>query len=269
MKVFAERKQQWRHRFCIVAAMLLLPSCSCSEDIPDIDPVSMAQDVRVNIGGQSFILPRVSFHRPWRDSERGYLETPPFDGFTVWIGVYGSTGELLKSREICPLLTRQWSRSICESAYTPLYLSLPREITLLKPEALTVYRHTGLAGAGQTKYDVVSKIRFDRDRADRACSDPDPSGHRFCSAGIRLGNGLIALWDGNPNDPDDDARVGQIVRSFVKKAIGPRENFEALDREAVLLRDPRAPCTGYQPYDRKTMERVRDYAGLKPCPPGS
>lgn len=185
---------------------------------------------------------------------------PPFDGFTVWIGVYGSTGELLKSREICPLLTRQWSRSICESAYTPLYRSLPREITLLKPEALSVYRHTGLAGAGQTKYDVVSKIRFDRDRADRACSDPDPSSYRFCTAGIGLENGLIALWDAgeNPNDPDDDARVGQIVQSFVKKAIGPKEGFEALEREAVMLRDSRAACIGRQPYDRETMERVRD-----------
>lgn len=59
------------------------------------------------------------------------------------------------------------------------------------------------------------------------------------------------------------------MRSFVKKAIGPKEDFEALEREAVLRRDPRAPCIGYQPYDRETMERVRDYAGLRPCPRGS
>lgn len=239
--------------------MLLLPSCSCSEEIPDIDPVSMVQDIRVDIGGQSFILPRVAFHRPLRVRERGYFETPPFDRFTVWIDVYESTGELVNSREICRLLPRQWSRSICESPYTPLYQSHPREITLLKPDALSVYRHTSVAGrTGQTKYDVVSKIRFDPDRAERAVYDPDPSAHRFCSAGIRLGNGLIAWWDRNPNDPEDDSRVGQIVRNFIKKAIGPRENFEALDREAVLLRYPRAPCI----YDRETMERVLDYAGL-------
>lgn len=76
MKMRAEQKKQWRHQFCAVAITLLLPSCSCSEEISDIDPVSMAQDVRVDIGGQSFILPRVAFHRPWRDSERGYLAPP-------------------------------------------------------------------------------------------------------------------------------------------------------------------------------------------------
>lgn len=264
----AQQKKQWRQRFCAGAAMLLLASCSCSEEIPDIDPVSMAQDVRVEIGNQSFILPRVALHRPWSNSESGYLETPPFDGFSVRIGVYGSTGELLKSRGICPLLTRQWSRSICKSPYTPLYRALPREIALLKPEALSVYRHTGLAGASQTKYDVVSKIRFDRDRADRACSDPDPNGHRFCSAGIGLENGLIALWEAGDN-LDDDTRVGQMVQSFVKNAIGPKEDFEALEREAVILRNPRSPCIGGQPYERETMKRVRDYVGLKACEPSS
>lgn len=266
MTEVVQHSKHWRQWLCSMAGILLL--LGCSEKTADIDPVSMAQDVRVEIGDQSFILPRVAIRRSWRGGKQGYVETPPFDGFEVSINVYGSTGELSQSRQICPLLTRRWSRSICESAYTPLYQSLPRHFALLRPEALSVYRHTHFAGIDQTKYDVVSKIHFKQERASRSCSTPDPSGHRFCSAGVGLKNGLIAVWDAGEN-PGDDARIAQIVQNFVEKAIGPTESFETLEREAVRLRDPRASCFVDQPYDKETMERVRDYRGLKPCPPRS
>jgi hypothetical protein len=258
-----EKLASWSLGLCAVTGIFLLPSCS--EEIPDIDPISMAEDVRVELGDQIFLLPRVAVRQQWRNGEYGRLNTPPFDGVEIWIGVYGTTGELTKSRQICPLLTRQWSRSICESAYTPLYKSLPRQFTLLRPQALTVYRNGGYAGIDQSMYDVVSSIDFDQERADRSCSDPDSSGHRFCSAGIGLENGLIALWFAG-EDPDDDARVGRMVQSFVKNAIGPSEDFVTLEHEAVRLRDPRAPCSGDQPYEREIMERVHNYRGLTPCP---
>ncbi|PQZ24463.1 hypothetical protein CQZ93_26010 [Ochrobactrum vermis] len=239
-------------RLCTVAVML--PLGACTEKVPDIDPVAMAEDVRIVIGGESFILPQVAIDRTWNG------------GFQVWIGVYGSTGELLKSREICPLLTRQWSRSICESAFSPLYQSLPDRLAIMRPSALPIYGNAFLADTNQSKYDVVAGIQFSLEKANLACSNATSIGHRFCFAGIGLDNGLIALW--NAEDRSNDNRMGKMVQSFVKNAIGLTEDFSTLDRDAVKLRKPFAPCFAGQPYDKKTMARVQDYADLLTCTPG-
>lgn len=232
----------------------MLSLSACTEKVPDIDPIAMAEDVRIIIGGESFILPQVAIDRTWNG------------GFQVWISVYGSTGELLKSREICPLLTRQWSRSICESAFSPLYQSLPNRLAIMRPSALSIYGNAVLADTNQSKYDVISGIQFTVEQTNRACSNATSNGHRFCFAGIGLENGLIAIW--NAEDRSNDNRMGQMVQSFVKHAIGLTEDFTALDRDAVKLRNPLAPCFAGQPYDENTMARVRDYSDLLTCSSG-
>jgi hypothetical protein len=238
---------------------------ACSDDMEKVDPVALAEDVRIHVGEQTFVLPRVAVGGAWRDSKDGFRTRRPndeIDGFSVLVGVYESTGEDLASREICPRLSRQWARSICQSAYTPLYASLPRKFTILRPGAFEGYRRSFYSGAKETQYDLIQRLHFEAMRPQRACTNPDASRHQFCITGIQLHNGLLALWDSE----GDDTRVARMVQSFVEYAMGPRENFETLEREAVLRRNPLVPCLGRDPYDRASMDRVRNYEGVTRCP---
>lgn len=269
--VYAARKRRydvcgteapmWAIRTLGLWVVLLCALSACAPPLPRVDPVQLSGDIEISLGGNRVIVPVVAVTK-W--TEEGDLVVPqsPVESLEIFITVYGSAGEMVKSREICPLLTRQWSKSICQSSYTPLYQSLPRQFTLLTEAGLSGLRNTFLSGVGQTKFDVVSTINFNTARPDRACSNRSLAGNSFCWAGYQLSNGLLVLWQGRP---EDDARSAEMIQIFVDNALGADENFDLVERAAVGRRLSSAPCTRGQPYNPEVMERVRLFRGLTEC----
>lgn len=243
------------------ALAVLAGLAGCADDIEVVDPVALAQDQRIELDGIPYVLPRVAGGPERRGGDLAAPMRSRVDTVRVRIAVYGSTGERLTSRDICPRLTRRWSRSICESAYAPVYQALPRTFTLLDPAALAALRRAAATRRGGDEAVLVSALRFSAGRIDRACRALAPSA-RYCLSGRALRSGLLAFWE---SDPDDDDRISEMVQSFVDHAIGQREDFRTLERDAVRLRRTHAPCFGGNPYDDRSMERVRRYPGIARC----
>lgn len=238
-----------------IALLALLPLSACAPSSPDVDPVQLAADIQISLGGNQVIVPVVAVAKR---TEEDVLTIPKSqtDTLEIRIEVYGSAAEMLKSREICPLLTRQWSRSMCMNAYSPINRSLPRSFTLLTEAGLS------WLSSVSSEFDVVSPINFDVARPGRGCTTPRPSQTQLCWAGYQLSNGLIVLWS---SSPEDDVKFAEMIQIFVDNALGSTENFDLLERAAVKRRRSDAGCIEGQPYTAEAMERVRTFEGVAQC----
>lgn len=255
------------------AAILLALIVGGCTDLPEpkIDPVQLASDATIVLGDASITVPVVAISS-WTEQGEVVIQQSPAEILRVSFRVYGTTGEMRKSLEICPLLTRQWSSSICRNFYSPLLQSLPGRVEFMTPEGLASLKSTILGGANQTKFDVVSMIDFNTEQPGRACSNPTKPGYftgaqggtHYCWAGYQLSNGLLAIWEGLP---ENDVRTAEMIDIVVQHALGSTENFDLVERAAVKRRRSNALCLMGQPYEADVMARVQGYEGLARCAP--
>lgn len=261
-------KQGSRLALLMSISALMLGGCT-HPPLPEIDPVLLASDATMVLGDASITVPVVAISS-WTEQGDLVIQQSPADIVSLSFSVYGFAGEMGKSLEICPLLTRQWSRSICRSSYTPLLQSLPHRVELVTPAGLSGLRNNSLGGTNQTKFDVVSMIDFDSDRPGRACSNPtEPGyftgakgGYSYCWAGYQLSNGLLAIWEGRQ---DDDVKTAEMIEIFVKNALGPKENFALVESAAIERRRSNAPCLQGQPYEPEIMVRIKGSDASAKC----
>lgn len=106
-------------------------------------------DIHVSIGENTLVLPFIalddyayrkqSFSLDRKgDSERAQNAVEQFlheskdsqnplvlDGLAVVVRTYGWTGEDLRSRKMCPMLTREWARSVCDNPWAAIQQALP------------------------------------------------------------------------------------------------------------------------------------------------
>ena len=103
------------HAFALILASIAIAACTEQPSPPDVPYVS--SDAYFEIAGHPFVLPVVAIPNMSRDSIEGHARNSdkPFrvDRLQLQILRYGTYGEFLASREICPRLTRRWSQDLC------------------------------------------------------------------------------------------------------------------------------------------------------------
>lgn len=279
--------------FSAIAAIAL---AACGTDpTPQIDVELLASERSVQVGNEVLTIPYVALsdfvHKPMsfslrsesgNEREQARLErkaflsraahretAPKLSSITVSIEIYGSYGELGQSAQICPRLRRQWSLSICNDAYSPIYRALPRKFELVELGKFEKYKHHIFAGVrNKTVYDLISAMDFQENVSSVSCLAYDQKDHppgKTCRAGRVVGNGLVAIWevweskDGHESIQDKANREGSMVAKFIEMGLGSEEDFEQLERAAIKLYSPDSPTSSGNAYSARSMKRVESY----------
>ena len=129
---------------------------------------------------------------------------------------------------MCPLLTRDWARAMCDNpwSYAVRHLSLPtNRLILLNLQDLAAQPSWTTVG-GENKWAQVSEMPLDPGATDIVCDRKARASKLFCTAGTRLDGDLIAVWtvwDGpRETAADQAAREGQAVRALFRHGLRPR-----------------------------------------------
>ena len=208
---------------------------------PDVS--FLTSDAHFMVGGQHLIMPVValsSFHcveclEPHRlKFSKEYLQdagdpakpkrVPRLD---VSIVRYRNITEQSFAPDICPLLTRQWSKAVCSGQITGVLGRLPPSIRL-RDGTVRAEITSGAEQAADRRNDRIRPVS-----AEVHCD----VGAKFCNARIEALPGLLAEWTvwndertGTTASEMAD-RQGLAVVEFVRRAIGPVEDATLLQAE--------------------------------------
>jgi hypothetical protein len=153
------------------------------------------------------------------------------DRLDLMIREYKYTGEHLASLNICPLLTRKWSQSLCRGQHRGLLKRLPEKFDLLDRGKLDLLRSYWTVGK-ERQYDQVKDMAIQPGVTEIGCDRES----RFCTAMVEVLPGLLAVWTvwnggtGGTAQEIADTQGGAIVQ-FVRRALGPVEDPTLVDAE--------------------------------------
>lgn len=277
--------------------MVLLAQCAaCAEPVPKVDVKRLASDAQITIAGQQLILPlvalpegtsiSVSFSLDRRSSREAAIQhadqfservrdarTSHMDRIEVATFMYGSLGELLASRAICPRLQRKWAQAMCDDAHDPLITAMPRNrvwlVDLRKIDLFDNHVTVGRERMGDQlrsmKISETVNIACDRRLTEQ--------GTRFCVAAVRIKDDLGAVWDvwEGPGEPEPArtmaVRESEAVKAFVTYGVGAVENYDRLRTVACKTQRPdryQSPgtdrCTAH---GKLVGEKLRARQGLR------
>ncbi|RYG36481.1 MAG: hypothetical protein EON93_05015 [Burkholderiales bacterium] len=240
-----------RLTFLICAAAL---ASSCEDEIdstPSPDEVARwASEVHVSVAGTRLSAPLISIfiqeqdrEPEWREPKtrfelgaRGGNADEPIVAKFVQLN-FRTYGKHNGYEKICPLLTRQWSMSVCKDAWSFARRSLPESFYLAAPFEEHSYQRVSLAGGGDL---TAPSVPPSSDRPVYSCTTW--SAGEICMASVLAANGLVATWTVNETKNettyDQIQRQGAAIVAFTKFAIGPQEDFEALTDALCKLRNP-------------------------------
>ena len=106
-------------------------------------------------------------------------------------GSYGTYGEYGISQEICPKLSKEWSKSACANQLRNELVSLPTEIYLSTRSGLNQFRNHSFSGVPDTSvFNLIEAMTPILSTAKMACTD----NQRFCYATMLVSEGLYAVW---------------------------------------------------------------------------
>jgi hypothetical protein len=139
-------------------------------------------------------------------------------------GLFWGVDEIYFAKS-CPLLSRHWTRSLCEAAgRRGAFARLPESFTLIEPAEIDYFKRLGTVG-GETVYDQIKTLISNADEARIGCDKKD----EYCSAVQEVKPGLLAVWIVWPDKKTgqsalDVARIqGKALVAFVDRAIGKVE----------------------------------------------
>jgi len=273
-------------RFLFLSVLLPILA-SCTEELPQERPPAdiklLATDVHISVAQHPLVLPFVamddyayrkqsfSLDRK-RDAENARSTLKQFlsdsadaekplelDGVSIAIRTFGWNDGVAGQNLLCPLLNREWARSICDNPWASIQQSLP---------------------ANRFRLVDLSRLQIDDPRGPAQCRDdgtpPSPLPERpadvsvvctamvyggrddqFHRAVVRIDGDLGALWMVWQYGKDDETaeamaeREGKAIVALVQYALGARENFLQLHADTCRLRRPdsadhphRADCRG-------------------------
>ncbi|WP_378947032.1 hypothetical protein [Mesorhizobium sp. ANAO-SY3R2] len=260
-------------RLRLLSSALIAGMCSalasCGEDEqPAVDIQRLATDVHVAIAEHILVLPFIaledyayrkqsfSFDRKG-DNERALDAASKvlrdaanprhplaLDELSVEVRTYGWNDFDMRQREMCPLLTREWARSVCDNPWAAIQQALP-----------------------VNRFKLVDLRQFADMRGPFNCSNSDEQRHplpqmpgeavivcqaqvytspdrTFYRAAVRIDENLGALWtvwghgqNGETAEAMTD-REGKAIVAFVQHALGASENFPTLHAFMCRLRRP-------------------------------
>lgn len=247
-----------------------LTSCG-NEKHPGPNVELLASDIHVSIGKNPLVLPFIalddyayrkqSFSLDRKgDSERARNALEQFlneskepknplviDGLTVVVRTYGWTGEDMRHKKMCPMLTREWARSVCDNPWAAVQQALPvNRFQLVDLNRLQIGDH--LRGSARCRDDekLHRPIPQRTGEAELVCTAMVFGGRddEFHHAVIRINGDLGALWTvwryGQNGETAEAmaAREGKAIVAFVQYALGRNEEFQKLHADMCRLRRP-------------------------------
>lgn len=259
---------------CIL--LFTLTACGQQDESPKdksragVDVELLATDIHVSIAQHSLVLPfaaleehayqRLSFSLDRKgDRERAaqarrqFLHDSadpghplPLDSLSVVVNTYGWNDDGMHQRRVCPLLAREWARSVCDNPWAAAQQALPANrfrlvdlghLQAMGPGRLASCREgtappRALPSApGQAVLLCNAMVYGGRD---------DQHHH----AVVRIDGDLGALWmvwHYGQNGESAEAmaqREGEAIASFVHHALGQHEDFARLRAGMCRLRRP-------------------------------
>lgn len=148
------------------------------------------------------------------------------DRLSLIVREYQFSGERLEASEMCPRLTRHWSRAFCRGQQHGLLARLPEKFDLFDRAKLDLLRNYWTVGR-EREYDQVKNMAMRPGVTEIGCD----SDSRFCTALVEALPGLLAVWtvwsdekSGGTAATMADTQGAAIVQ-FVRRALGPRSRM--------------------------------------------
>jgi len=222
-------------------SMLCLTQCSESPLPPDVQ--FLASDTHFTIGDRHIVIPPVAIRAPGhtfdlsgRRPERSLKErlkleaSDPshpmkMDKLDLIIREYQYAGQHLGSINICFLLTRKWSQSLCRGEHRGLLRRLPEKFDLLDRVKLDLLMNHWTVGK-ERQYDQVKNMAIQPGLTEIGCDRGSP----FCTAMVEVLPGLLAVWtvwsdEKTGGTAEEMAHTqGAAIVQFVRRALGPAED---------------------------------------------
>lgn len=223
----------------------------------------LSTDVHVSVAQHALILPFIALddyaYRKQsfslsrrRDSERAKSALEEFlresadpqaplvlDGVSVVVRTYGWNDGDLHQREMCPMLTREWARSVCDNPWAAIRQALPyNSFRLVDLSRLQVGDSRNPDCHDRNPHHPLpQKIG----QATIVCSlDND----HFYHAVVRIDGNLGALWTVWGNGQYGETaeamtkREGKAIVAFVQYSLGESEDFRQIHSVMCQLRRP-------------------------------
>ncbi|QIJ74062.1 hypothetical protein GU700_05390 [Methylobacterium sp. NI91] len=249
----------------IAAIGLTLSACDEDGTRPAPDVHRLAANVHVSIAEHNLVLPFIALEEyayrgpsfslnPERDTQQASraadtllreAATPDhprlFSSLAIVVRPYGLNDFDTRQITLCPLLTREWSRSVCDNPGAAVLQALPvnrfRLVDLREAQ-----KHLNCVGEDRPRNPVPSTPR----QATIVCrAKVYPVGENdFHTAAVRISGELGALWTvwGHGQFVETaeamTKREGEAIVALVQHALGPAENFAALDSIMCRSRRP-------------------------------
>lgn len=259
----------------VVFRSLTLVACSVLASCGDEERVTannkrLAADIHVTIGDHVLVLPFIALeHYAYRaqsfsfdrkgDAERARnaanellrdaadpRQPLAFDGLSVVVQAYGWNDFDMRQIQMCPLLAREWARSVCDNPWAAIRQALPyNRFRLVDLRRLQIADSRGPAHCVDTVGERRPSPR-NPGEAVMVCEalvyggDDDEFHHAVVRIDGHLG-ALWTVWRHGQNGETAEAmteREGQAIVAFVQYALGAREDFPALHAVMCRLRRP-------------------------------
>ena len=137
-------------------------------------------------------------------------------------GYYGSYGESRISQEICPKLSKDWSRMACANQLRNVLNNFPEYITLSTGSGLARFRSHSFSGVPDLSvFNLLETMAPISRTAKMACA----KGERFCYAAISVSEGLYAVWSPSCSNimslpcQNELAAQGAEIQNFVRNEL--------------------------------------------------
>ena len=261
-------------RLCLAAcACFVLASCGEDERIEERSAVNvkrLSTDVHVAIAQHNLVLPFIALedyayrHQSFSLNRKGDREHAlsaadklmrdaadskqplAFDSLSVVVRTYGWNDSDMHQIQMCPLLTREWARSVCDNPWAAIQQALPGDrFRLVDLRHLQIDDPRSPAHCidnGKPRRALPKKPREAVMICEKLVYGGDPD--EFHNAIIRIDGDLGALWTvwrHGQNGETAEAmteRQGKAIIAFVQYALGKREDFPALHATMCRLRRP-------------------------------
>lgn len=143
----------------------------------------------------------------------GNQESPAsIQSIRINLGVYGTYGEYLVSRQICPLLSKEWSQKACTNELRHEQRRLPVDFILATTSALPIDQSAALHA--QSKHVAPEMTLF--------CDE----GSARCSVTIAISRNLHATWSSTCQNANVEYCLqkrraeGHAISGFVRNQLG-------------------------------------------------
>ena len=256
-----------RSLLMIAGICAMLSACDEDDARPAPDVRRLATDVHVAIAGQNLVLPFVALEfyayrgldfyldrgrDSWQGSDAAEKllrnaadpEHPfPLTSMSVVVETYGWNDSDMRQRDLCPLLTREWTRSVCDNPWAAVRQALP-------------YNRFKLVDLREVQADLncpdiygrQNYLSLEPGKAEIVCRTMVYTSGKYDShtATVRISGDLGAIWTvwGHGQRPESaeamTRREGEAIVALVRDALGATEHFATLHHVMCRLRRPGA-----------------------------